>query len=182
MPLLPIITGLLGTDPKKRLAHIAEIGAGLLCLVGIGVAVWGTYRAFQGALSREFERGQLVCREASAQATVLAVAEGASQAANKTAAQIAKAASEGAAHERERVRIVNHYIKLEEEARNAPPDPVDSCVLPADRLRIWTAANRGPHPAPAGAEGAAAGQPDQAASAAAHAGVGAHEGSGGGSP
>ncbi len=69
---------------------------------------------------------------------------------------------------RARQVISDYYDHLDTEAAHEKPDPVDSCVLPADRLQRWTDANRG-----AAGEGTAASEPDGAASAAAAAGVGA---------
>jgi hypothetical protein len=76
----------------------------------------------------------------------------------------------GAAHERTRVALDKTFDHLEKEQAHAPVDPVDACVLPDDRLRIWRAANAGLE---AGQDGASA-QPDGAAATAAATGVGPH--------
>jgi hypothetical protein len=70
-------------------------------------------------------------------------------------------------------RIDAFFDRLDQEAARDAPAAVDDCVLPAERLRRWAAANAGTADA-----GAAAGHPDGAAAPAAAAGVGADAGPG----
>lgn len=94
----------------------------------------------------------------------------------KAAADTRRANATGAQYERQRAAIESHSAQLETEAAHAPSDPVDRCVLPAERLRSWRDANTGPG---AGAtERGAAGE----APAAAAAGIGGDARSGGQPP
>jgi hypothetical protein len=81
---------------------------------------------------------------------------------------IARSQASGAAREVQRERIDARFRQLDRKAAHAAPDPVDACVLPAERLRDWNAANAG-----ASADlGATAEQPDDAASNAASSSLG----------
>ncbi len=94
----------------------------------------------------------------------------------KATADTRRANATGAQYERQRAAIESHSAQLETEAAHAPSDPVDRCVLPAERLRSWRDANAGPG---AGAtERGAAGE----APAAAAAGIGGDARSGGQPP
>ncbi|MBY0236116.1 MAG: hypothetical protein K2W93_14140 [Burkholderiaceae bacterium] len=92
---------------------------------------------------------------------------------------ITRAAATGHAREADRSRVDARFDLLAEEAHHDPIAPVDddSCVLPAERLRRWAAANAG------GADpGASAAEPDGAASSAASALVWSHARLGGQPP
>jgi hypothetical protein len=80
----------------------------------------------------------------------------------KTRADIKRGVATGAVHEQNRAALDAFFDQLTQEQADAPPDPVDSCVLPPDRLRRWNAANAGGPDQ----DGTAA-QPHRAASAAA---------------
>lgn len=75
-----------------------------------------------------------------------------------TQAVIKRADVVGTRQERGRVAVNTFFNQLAKEQDHAPADPVDSCVLPAERLRRWTDANAG-H----ATEGATTGQPDSTA-------------------
>lgn len=80
----------------------------------------------------------------------------------KAGADIKRADTVGRAREADSAHVDAFFNRLAEEAHHAPTDAVDSCVLPAERLRLWAAANAG-----AFDYGAAAGQRDGTASSAA---------------
>jgi hypothetical protein len=77
-----------------------------------------------------------------------------------------RAATTGAKQEQQRVALDEFFNRLEKEQAHAPADPVDSCVLPPDRLRRWADANAG-----RADQGAASSEPDRAAQAPANAGL-----------
>ena len=108
----------------------------------------------------------------AADARASAVISSAASAASQATADIHRATVTGTAHEATRQRVAQHFTVLEAQAHHAPQDPVDHCVLPPERLRIWAAANAGPHggdastPDPAD-QGAPAAQPAHAPAGAA---------------
>lgn len=126
----------------------ALIAAALLVLALIA-ALWGTYDL--GKVS-----GKAMCEAAQAKANE------APRAKQKAATQatVNRGVAKGAKHERNRVALDNFFNQLEKEQDHASADPVDSCVLPAERLRSWTDANAGRT-----TPGAAPVQPDSAAPA-----------------
>jgi hypothetical protein len=91
-----------------------------------------------------------------------------------TQATVNLGAAKGTQHERNRAALDSFFNQLEKEQDHAPADPVDSCVLPPDRLRAWADANAG------GADqGSATSQPDRAATTPAASGIGPDAGPGG---
>jgi hypothetical protein len=75
-------------------------------------------------------------------------------------ADIKRASRIGRAREADSAHVDAFFNRLAEEARHVPTDPVDSCVLPDERLRLWADANAG-----AFDPGATASERDSAASA-----------------
>jgi hypothetical protein len=100
--------------------------------------------------------GKAACQAAQTKTTAKAV----TKQRVKTQADINRGARTGAQHEANQVALDTFFDHLAQEQTHAPSDPVDGCVLPADRLRLWNAANAGPQRA---AEDAAAAEPDGAA-------------------
>jgi hypothetical protein len=122
---------------------------------------------------RGVEQGQAQCTAATSFAAASGTAAAAASQANQAQADIERGNQAATANERAQVRIVTHYRTLESEARHAPPNPVDACALPPERLRIWAAANAGPASAADPAhQGQPASQPDAAAPAAATTDIG----------
>jgi hypothetical protein len=110
--------------------------------------------------------GVATCTAANATAAVSQVVAGAASTAAKAASDIDRADKAGRAFEGARTRISSIYQRLDNEARHDTPDPIDRCVLPAERLRRWSAANAGPVPATTGPDqGAAASRADRTAPA-----------------
>jgi hypothetical protein len=122
--------------------------------------------------------GKSECTTASASAAVTSTTSAAAQVASQAQADITRGNQASTANERAQTRIVTIYRTLESEARRvqstSQSDPVlDACVLPAQRLRIWAAANAGPASAADPADqSAAASQPHPAAPAAASTDIG----------
>ncbi|MDR3370688.1 hypothetical protein [Rhodoferax sp.] len=85
-----------------------------------------------------------------------------------TQAVIKRADVVGTRQERSRVAVTTFFNQLAKDQDHAPADPVDSCVLPAERLRRWTDANAGHVDT---SEGTAPSQPDSAAPAVATSGL-----------
>lgn len=119
-----------------------------------------------GSAKRAVAQSQCVATIATQAAT--ATASAAASTASQAQADIARGNQAAADNARAQTRIVTIYRNLESEARHVSPDPVvDACVLPAERLRIWLAANAGPSTVDPADQSAAPGQPHAAASAAA---------------
>jgi len=86
---------------------------------------------------------------AAASATALQTTQ--TIAAQQTQATLDRAQSTGRKQETARVRINTFFEELDRQAKELSHETVptttersiDSCVLPADRLRLWQAANRG---------------------------------------
>lgn len=149
----------------------------LVKLVALGFAMWWLYSVLIGWPKAEYKRGykagQEACAADTTRDTVNQLATAASGVASQAQADLHSGHEAAAANERAQTRIVTIYRTLESEARHAPPDPVDSCQLPPDRLRLWTAANAGPHgPTASADQGATAGQPHPAAASAAATDIG----------
>ena len=129
--------------------------------------------ALMAALLRVYNlgetNGQNACQATQAKANEKAVA---TQKAD-TQAVITRAAVIGTRQEHGRVAVTTFFNQLAKEQDHAPADPVDSCILPADRLRCWTDANAG-H----ATQGAAPGQPDSATPTVATPGLRANTGPG----
>lgn len=133
----------------------------------------------QRANTQGQQQGQLACVATGASAAVTHTVSAAASAASQAGADISRTNAIGTQHERVRTRIETIYRTLDIEASHATPHPVDACVLPPDRLRIWAAANAGPDGASDPADqGAAIGQPDPATTAPAASNVGADTRSG----
>ncbi|MBK1683422.1 hypothetical protein CKO18_07490 [Rhodoferax fermentans] len=122
--------------------------------------------AFMAALLYVYDlgasSGQTTCE--AAQLKVNEKAEATQKA--DTQAVIKRADVVGTRQERGRVAVNTFFNQLAKDQDHAPADPVDSCVLPAERLRRWADANAG-HTT----EGAAPGQPDSTAPAVATPGL-----------
>jgi len=162
---LPKLEGLRKLTDGMPIARIVK-------LIGIGVALWWLYSVLIGWPKAEYARGykagQQACADATTHNTVTQLAEGQANVASQAHADLQHGHQAATANERAQTRIVTIYRQLESEARHAPPDPVDSCQLPPDRLRLWAAANAGPHgPAASADQGTTAGQPHTAAASAA---------------
>jgi len=153
---------------KADIAYIV-IMAVALCLVSYIVFITLPDAAYQ----RGIAQGKAQCAATGASQAVTGTVAAAASQASQAQADIDRGNQAATANERAQVRIVTHYRTLESEARHAPPNPVDACALPPERLRIWAAANAGPastaHPAH---QGQPASQPDPAASAAAPTDIG----------
>lgn len=125
------------------------------------------------AYRRGIAHGQSLCAAAGASQAVTGTVAAAASQASQAQADIDRGNQASSANERSQVRIVTLYRTLESEARHAPPNPVDACALPTERLRIWAAANAGPAgPSAAAHQGQPASQPHAAASAAAPTDIG----------
>lgn len=116
--------------------------------------------------------GRKQCQQAVSSTTTQTVITQAAQAASDVASQVSRATTTGTAYERSRTGINSHFQRLATEARHAPSSPADSCVLPADRLRLWESANDGRDHATTTDQGAAAAQPGATATAPATAHLG----------
>lgn len=136
---------------------------GLLISLGLAVSR-GNKQALQ--------TGQALCASASASAAAAATASAAASTASQAQADIARGNQAATDNARAQTRIVTIYRNLESEARHVSPDPVDACVLPAGRLRIWLAANAGPGTVDPADQSATPGQSHAAASAAAATDIG----------
>ncbi len=134
--------------PYRRLITLA-----LLLLAFAGLA-YGAYALLQSGV----KQGELQCTARQLKAVV--VAEGIGK--KETAKDIARSQSTGSARESGRRALDALFDQLAKEAHDAPTDPIDTAVLPADRLRLWNAANDGGTLA-----SAPTAQPDSAAPAAA---------------
>jgi hypothetical protein len=141
-----------------------------LIAMAIGGVV-GAYGAYQ-VPEHYRAQGRKQCQQAVSASTTQTVVKQAAEAASEVASQVAHATSTGTAFERSRTGINAHFNRLATEARHAPSSPADSCVLPADRLRLWESANDGSDHATTDDQGATTGQPGAATSAAATTGIG----------
>lgn len=123
---------------------------------------------------RGVTHGQSLCVATSASQAVTSTVAAAAHVASQAQADIALGNTAATANEQAQTRIVTLYRTLESEARHVPSDPIaDACVLPAERLRIWAAANAGPASAPGPADqGGAASQPHSAPASAAATDIG----------
>lgn len=126
----------------------------VLALLSLAGLAYGAYTLRQSGV----KQGELQCTERQLQAVV--VAEGIGK--KETAKNIERSQATGSARESGRRALDALYDQLDKEARDAPTDPSDACVLPADRLRLWNAANDG-----ATGASAPAAQPDRSTPAAA---------------
>jgi hypothetical protein len=141
-------------------------------MTGRGLAIWAGVVTvciatwlFGIVMQSSRATGYTVCAVAAASQAVTATAQAASQAATQAQADITRGNQAAATNERAQVRIVTLYRTIESEARHAAPAPVDRCVLPDERLRIWQAANAGPvGPTDPADQSGPASQPDPAAS------------------
>jgi hypothetical protein len=156
--------------PIKWLSNTVHIVLALLVLVG----VWLAYKGISRVPEHYKAIGRLECQQATNGTAAKGLVQQAASVASAANAEITRATNTGHAFESSRSRITSHYQRLDQEARHAPTDPVDSCVLPPDRLRIWTDANDGGSAAAAADQGAAASQPHDSASAATPASVWPH--------
>ncbi len=68
-------------------------------------------------------------------------AEAQTKADQKVKGSVKRAADTSTQREANRAALDTVFNQLEMEQRNAPPDPIDACVLPAERLRAWANAN-----------------------------------------
>lgn len=115
--------------PYRRRIILALV---LLALAGAGYGLYALHSA-------GVKQGELQCGERHLQAVV--TTEAASK--KETRADIVRSQRTGAAREQGRRALDALFEQLNQEAHDAPADPVDTCVLPADRLLIWNAANAG---------------------------------------
>lgn len=139
-------------------------------LIAVLFITLGVVASKLGSAERAVAQSQCVATTATEAAT--ATASAAASTASQAQADIARGNQAAAYNARAQNRIVTIYRNLESEARHVSPDPVDACVLPAERLRIWLAANDGPGAVDPADQSAAAGQPHAAASAAAATNIG----------
>ena len=145
----------------------------ILKWAAITVAALAVVYGLEALYQNGFATGKNACEKAQADTVVKAE----TQVKATAKKDIARATATGRQAEQSRRAIDTVFAQLAEEAAHENPDPVDSCVLPAERLRRWNAANHG------GADsGAAPGQPIDAAAAAAASPVGPDAGPGGQPP
>jgi len=137
------------------------------------LAVFVVFKAISRIPEHYRAEGRTECQQASTRKSLQVVTEGAQAVATKASADITRGQAAGASFEGARTRIQRHFQRLENEARHAPPSPVDQCELPAARLRLWIAANAGPGDTTGTDQGAPASQSAAAAEAAAGTPVGA---------
>lgn len=129
----------------------------------------------QSAFTNGKAAGQSACVADGAASAITHTVSAAASAASQADADITRTNAIGTQHERVRTRIETIYRTLDIEASHATPHPVDLCVLPPDRLRIWAAANAGPDTSSDPTDPRAAiSQPDPAPSASAASTVGAN--------
>lgn len=135
------------------------------------VACWASWKGISRIPEHYKAIGRLECQQATSSQTAKSIAHQATEVVSQAASDVSRAQAAGAQTERTRNRINAHFTRLAEEARHDPIDPVDSCVLPAVRLRRWESANAGDSGSTASVEGAPASQPDSATAASASTGL-----------
>lgn len=158
-PVGPILRRLAG--PIGWLASVPHIALIWVMVAGI----WLAYHGISRIPEHYIAIGRTQCQAATNAASTKAVTQQAADVASSAASAISRATTTGHTAESSRARINAHFTRLATEARHDPIDPVDSCVLPADRLRRWADANRGDSAASAPDQGATTAQPDHSASA-----------------
>jgi hypothetical protein len=161
---------------------LARLLPWLLAFAVLSAGAMALRFAVQAVYDRGVAAGRTQCQASVATATVQGQQQQAAQVLAQATADITHAQAAGRVREVERVRIQTVFQVIEKEARHAPPDPVDSCVLPDDRLRLWAAANAGALEPLAPGAGAPGAQPDAGPAAAAPAGIGPDAGPGGQPP
>lgn len=107
----------------------------VLALLSLAGLAYGAYALRQSGV----KQGELQCTARQLKAVV--VAEGIGK--KETAKDIKRSQSTGAARVSGRRALDALFDQLAKEAHDAPTDPIDTAVLPADRLRLWNAANDG---------------------------------------
>jgi hypothetical protein len=115
--------------PYRRLITL------VLALLALAGAAYGAYALRQSGI----KQGELQCAARQLKAVVAAEDKGKKE----TTKDIARSQSTGAARESGRRALDALFDQLAKEAHDAPTDPIDTAVLPADRLRLWNAANDG---------------------------------------
>ena len=124
----------------------------VLALLSLAGLAYGAYTLHSAGV----KAGDLQCTARQLTAVVATQEKGKKE----TAKDIQRGQSTGAARESGRRALDALFDQLAKEAHDAPTDPIDTAVLPADRLRLWNAANDGGTLA-----GAPAAEPDDSAPA-----------------
>lgn len=145
-----------------------KVAAIALAIAGALGGAYAIYHAYNNVLQTQFnaglKAGKAACETAHQQAISQARADAITQAQDRLTQQ----QQHGERAEQRRSRIHNHFDQLGAQlaaAHQQTGDPYASaidggtCVLPAERLRIWQAANRGHASGAAADHGATAIQP-----------------------
>ena len=118
-----------GLAPYRRLIIF------VLVLASLAALTLGAQAAYRWA----YAQGDTACTVRQLKAVVVAEDKGKKE----TAKDIKRSQATGAARESGRRALDTLFDQLAKEANDAPTDPIDTAVLPADRLRLWNAANDG---------------------------------------
>ena len=105
----------------------------VLVLASLAALTFGAQAAYRWA----YAQGDTACTARQLKAAVIAEDKGKKE----TTKDIQRSQSTGAARESGRRALDALFDQLAKEAHDAPTDPIDTAVLPADRLRLWNAAN-----------------------------------------
>ena len=112
----------------------ADTGKGYYLLALVLAGLGGALLGFVGGMHYDG------LKTALAQQT--AVAKAGTKVQAKASADIKRATTTGTQVARQSQALDDFFTGLYSEQTHAPADPVDGCVLPAERLRRWTDANR----------------------------------------